>query len=201
MHIWLSKRMWGWARLSWMAVAAVLALAGCASGPTGSGVDSGFAESSCRQWFSDVDALVTEFKVNDAQDRKIEDSLSFGNRVSWRRFKTRPRKVTRRLMPGSSNFAHWAIKRMRWKLPTCQAALWVFCGHLSTILMFGQRRWRRHRRVQMHSIEKTVRLRRGASFFWPIPALQMIIRRRRDLLACTPSRVGLSAPASAAGNR
>jgi hypothetical protein len=64
--------MWGWARLRWAGVAAVLALAGCASGPTGSGVDSGSAESSCRQWFSDVDALVTEFKVNDAQDRKIE---------------------------------------------------------------------------------------------------------------------------------
>jgi hypothetical protein len=66
-----SKGMTVGARLCWTAVVAVVALTGCASGPTATGVDAASPQASCRRWFADLAALVTQHQVNDAQERAI----------------------------------------------------------------------------------------------------------------------------------
>lgn len=59
--------------IGWAGVLALLmALVGCASAPSGSRPEAPEPVQVCRGWYADLDALVSRFAVNDAQDRRMD---------------------------------------------------------------------------------------------------------------------------------
>ena len=63
----------GWR--AWAVIPLLLAVVGCATGPRPVSPEAATAEpsvESCRRWYADLDALVSRFAVNDAQDRRID---------------------------------------------------------------------------------------------------------------------------------